>query len=296
MYEKIAYPFHLGLWYLIGLILALSSLLIFTCESGRRWRKQRNFIIGENNRTPQYHLFVLALGATVSSTQLPRYNFARFLLMCWLLGSLVIRSAYQSGMYEMLRDNKHRNPPQTIADVLKQGYVVLLRGYHKSLLNILPDMKNVRELNVSILQAFPQLATASERTAVFSQYEYYGYFGKTNLATWQKLHLVNERIYTQQLAMYVRLQSYLVTELNAQIANAQYFGFINHWVNKYYGRPVAAVGHGHQGEESQTNILSMNELGAVFMILLWLHLAAFGVFVMELLWHRYGRKCRTMCH
>ncbi|XP_061401544.1 uncharacterized protein LOC133337326 [Musca vetustissima] len=286
-YEKIAYPFHLQLWYLIGLILTLSSLLILGCEASQRWRKLRNFIIGENNHMPQYHLYTLALGATVSSAQLPRYNFARFLLACWLLTTIVIRSAYQSGMYEMLRNNKHRNPPQTIADVIKQDYVILLKGYHKSLLSILPDMKKVREVNESLVDAFPQLAEANERTAAFTQYEYFGYLGKTNLATWRKLHLVNERIYTQQLTMYVRSQSYLVTELNARISNAQYFGFINHWVNKYFGRPTNAVGKFHQSNSTQTNILSINELGAVFMILLWLHLAAVGVFVMELLWHRY---------
>ncbi|XP_073829012.1 uncharacterized protein [Musca autumnalis] len=195
-------------------------------------------------------------------------------------------------MYEMLRDNKHRNPPKTIADVLKQNYVLLLSGYHKSLFNVLPDMKNVRDFNDSMLAAFPLLAQARERTAIFTQYEYFGYFGKTNLTTWRKLHMVNERIFTQQLAMYVRLQSYLVTEFNAQIANAQYFGFINHWVNKYYGRPASALNKDHQSEAIQTNILSINELGAVFMILLWLHLAAFGVFVIELLWHRYGGRIR----
>lgn len=290
-YEKIAYPFQLELWYIIGFILALSSLIILTCEYSRCCRiATRNFIIGENNRTPQYYLYTLAFGATMPSSQLPRYNFARFLLACWLLGTLVLRIAYQSGMYEMMRDNKHRDPPQTITDVLSQNYAILLKGEYKHLYSILPDMRNVRDWNISTMTAFSEIVESDTNTAVVTQYEYFGYLSILNSTSWRKLHLVNERIYTQQLAMYVRPDSYLVTALNEQIARAQHFGFVTQWDRQYFGRPSNMYLHDHKPETVPRNILSMHELEGTFMILLWLDLSAVGVFIIELMWHKWHER------
>uniref|UniRef100_A0A1I8PK33 Ionotropic glutamate receptor C-terminal domain-containing protein n=1 Tax=Stomoxys calcitrans TaxID=35570 RepID=A0A1I8PK33_STOCA len=288
-YEKIAYPLQVKLWYAIGLTLLLSSALIMAFECRQ---KLRNFLFGESNTMPQYHLYILAFGANMANNQLPRYNFSRFLLATWMLATLVIRSAYQSGMYEMLRDNKHSNPPQTIAEVLKQNYVVLLKGSHKSLFEILPDMRNVRDFNGTMMEAFGQLAEANVRTALVTQYEYFGHYSKLNASNWQRLHLVNERIYQQQLAMNVRRQSYLVEELNKWITMAQYYGFFDRWLSemeldkKKTPHTIART--------VQTNILTMNELGALFMILIWLHLLAVFVFLIEVWWHKYSPRMRRI--
>ncbi|XP_059223290.1 uncharacterized protein LOC106085026 [Stomoxys calcitrans] len=288
-YEKMALPFQLKLWYLIGSVFVLSSLLILTCGccTGPRVRA-RNYIIGEDNSTPQYHLLTLALGATMPTRQVPRYNFARFLLVCWMLTTLVLRSAYQSGMYQMLRDNIQRNPPQTIADVLKQNYVILLKGTHMALAQTLPDMRNVRTLNGSFLQTFPELLQSNELTAIVTQYEYFGYFRQINAASWHRLHLVNERIYTKPLAMNVRTHSYLVEEFNRQIQTAKTFGFDTLWARESFGNQAMKNNADYDPKMLATKNMSMKELGAVFMILIWLHVMAMVIFIIELIWHKWG--------
>ncbi|XP_037813407.1 uncharacterized protein LOC119604700 [Lucilia sericata] len=300
-YEKLAFPFHYTVWFALGLIFALSSLLICTCGQRRQWLRYRNFLIGSANKTPHFHLYALAVGATMTTAQMPKHNFARFLLTCWLMVTLILRNAYQSGIYQMLRDNKQWNPPQTIENVFEQNYLISTTPENRRYFDILPDVKRKQLFNTTILETFSELLNAEKPIAFITPYEYYGYFGKVNGSQWQHLHLVRERLLTQQLTIYVRHHSYFINVLNDQISDAQYHGFITLWNRQYSLSMTTALKlssyiqmNGHLN--SDKNPLSMNELGAIFMILVWLHVLSCGVFLIELMWHRYGNVVRNWLH
>jgi len=106
-------------------------------------------------------------------------------------------------------------------------------------------------LEGSELQSFPALAQqsgSSARLAILTPYEYFGYFRKVHPMS-RRLHLVRERIYTQQLAFYVRRHSHLVGVLNKQIQHAHTHGFLEHWTRQY----VSAV---DEKDESVARIAS----------------------------------------
>lgn len=292
-YEKLAFPFDTAVWFALGLIFTLSSLLIYACGLRRQWLCYRNFLIGSANKTPHFNLYALAVGATITTNQMPKCNFARFLVTCWLMLTLILRSSYQSGMYQLLRDNKQWNPPQTIENVFEQNYLISTTLENRPYLNILPDVKRRKIFNTTILEAFMELLNAKEPIAFIAPYEYFGYFGKVNGSQWQHLHLVRERLLTQQLSVYVRHHSYLIPELNNQIANAQYHGFLTLW-NLQHSLPKSRAFTLSSDSQLSNNInsdkhpLSMHEMAAIFMILVWFHMLAIVVFIIELVWHRYG--------
>ncbi|XP_065365310.1 uncharacterized protein LOC135958333 [Calliphora vicina] len=297
-YEKLAFPFHYTVWFALGLIFALSSLLICTCGRRRKWLRYRDFLIGSANRTPHFHLYALAVGATMTTAHMPKRNFARFLLTCWLMVTLILRNAYQSGIYQMLRDNKQWNPPQTIENVFEQNYLISTTPENRKYFDILPDMKRKRIFNTTILETFTEMLNAKEPIAFIIPYEYFGYFGKVNGSQWQHLHLVKERLLTQQLAIYVRHHSYFIPVLNDQISDAQYHGFITLWSRRNglsltSSLKVTNYGQLNSNNNADKDPLSMNELGAIFMILVWLHILSTVAFLIELMWHRYGNVARN---
>lgn len=55
---------------------------------------------------------------------LPGRNFARFLLMLFLLFSLIMRTAYQGMQFELLRKEIRRPVIQRIDELLSQGYEI----------------------------------------------------------------------------------------------------------------------------------------------------------------------------
>ncbi|KAH8387802.1 hypothetical protein KR093_009527 [Drosophila rubida] len=305
-YEKLAFPFHPQLWRAIGLVLALSYLLVWLLQ-----RRHQRY-----SQHPYYQLLVLTLGGNLLTAELPRRTSSRLLLVTWLLGTLVLRSAYQSGMYQLLRQDTQRDPPQTIADVLEQRYTIqLVDGNADLWLASLPELRTqqLRHLAASELQSFGQLAASSgsnQRLAIITPYEYFGYYRKVHAMS-RRLHLVRERIFTQQLSFNVRRHSHMVGVLNQQIMLAHSHGFLEHWTRQYVSavderdesiaritavqydtldglQPEGDMNGDEQelGQERQLRVLAFAELAALFWLTLWAHLGAALVFALELLIHK----------
>ncbi|KAH8396481.1 hypothetical protein KR222_011296 [Zaprionus bogoriensis] len=319
-YEKLAFPFHPHLWQAIGAVLALSCLAIWLLR--RCWRPFPQH--------PYYHLLVLTMGGNLLAAALPRRLSLRLLLVTWLSWSLVLRCAYQSGMYQLLRQDTQRNPPQTIAEVLAQRYTIqLVDGNADRWLASLPELREqpLRHLAASELQSFGALAASSgtaQRLAIITPYEYFGYFRKVHAMS-RRLHLVRERIFTQQLAFNVRRRSYLVGVLNKQIMLAHSHGFLEHWTRQYVSAlderdesiaRIAAVPYdtldglqpegplesmGYDEPPVKLRVLSLTQLAALFWLTLWAQLGAVLVFGLELLlahcssrtWRRRSRRIHS---
>lgn len=304
-YEKLAFPFDPALWRAIALVLVLACLLLGLVA----WLWPRE----ELPPHPFYQLLVLTLGGNLPDRFLPRRMPARLAVLTWLLATLVLRSGYQSGMYQLLRQDTQRNPPQTIAEVLAQRFTIQLAEVNEArILASLPELqpRQLVHLEGSELQSFPALARrsgTSERLAILTPYEYFGYFRKVHPMS-RRLHLVRERIYTQQLAFYVRRHSHLVGVLNKQIQHAHAHGFLEHWTRQYVsavdeaeeslariastaystldgidGDPRLSPGEEQPVAAVHQNVLSMRELAALFWLILWANLGAVVVFVLELL-------------
>ncbi|KAH8421504.1 hypothetical protein KR009_010110, partial [Drosophila setifemur] len=303
-YEKLAFPFSPDLWRMIGVVLILACLLQMALR-----RLHGDWVI----RYAQYQLLVVSLGGNLPERLLPRRMPARLALTTWLLGSLVLRSGYQSGMYQLLRQDTQRNPPQTIAEVLAQRFTIQLAEVNEARIRAsLPELHpdQLVHLEGSELQAMPALARrsgSSERVALLTPYEYFGYFRKVHPMS-RRLHLVREKIYTQQLAFYVRRHSHLVGVLNTQIQHAHSHGFLEHWTRRYVsavdvpdeavariastsyntldgvaGDPSLSESEEQQVDAVRQNVLSMRELAALFWLILWANLGAVLVFLLELL-------------
>ncbi|XP_016948914.2 uncharacterized protein LOC108023786 [Drosophila biarmipes] len=306
-YEKLAFPFSPFLWRVIGLVLLLSCLLLFLVD---RWWPGHEF---RHPRHAYYELFVLTMGGNLEDGSVPRGISGRLVLLTWMFGTLVLRSGYQSGMYQLLRQDTQRNPPQTIAEVLAQRFTIQLAEVNEArIMASLPELRpeQLVHLEGSELQSFPALAQqsgSSARVAILTPYEYFGYFRKVHPMS-RRLHLVRERIYTQQLAFYVRRHSHLVGVLNKQIQHAHSHGFLEHWTRQYVsavdeadesvariastsystldgidGDPRLSEAEEQQVAPVRQNVLSMRELAALFWLILWANLGAVVFFLMELL-------------
>ncbi|XP_052849960.1 uncharacterized protein LOC128260766 [Drosophila gunungcola] len=313
-YEKLAFPFDPLLWRAICLVLILACLLLLMVD--RWWRGH------ELPRNSYYELFVLTMGGNLEDRLLPRGTCGRLVLLTWLFATLVLRGGYQSGMYQLLRQDTQRNPPQTIAEVLAQRFTIHLAAVNEArILASLPELRpeQLVHLEGSELQSFPALAQQSgsaARVAILTPYEYFGYFRRVHAMS-RKLHLVRERIYTQQLAFYVRRYSHLVGVLDKQIQHAHSHGFLEHWTRRYVsavdatdegaarmattaystldgidGDPRLTEAEEQPVAPGRRNVLSMRELAALFWLILWANLGAVLVFFAEVLLPRIKRGKR----
>jgi hypothetical protein len=121
-FERLIYPFDVVLW--ISLIIVYGIGILFIAIVKRMPSNTQNFIFGENVKSPFMNLWAAIIGT--QQTHLPRHNFARFVLMIFLLFSLVIRTGYQGSLFELLRSNKFKNGIQTLSELREKNFKVYI--------------------------------------------------------------------------------------------------------------------------------------------------------------------------
>lgn len=117
-FEKLFYPLALTTWMTLVSFIIIGYLSIFIIN--RKSRQIQNFVIGEGVNYPYFNMIAGILG--LSQNRLPMNNFARFLLINFLILCLVIRTAYQGKLFEVMQANVKHADPQTLAEMERAGY------------------------------------------------------------------------------------------------------------------------------------------------------------------------------
>lgn len=117
-FEKIIYPFSLSLWLGIIVCLLFGYFVIFILK--HRSKMEQNFVFGTNVQTPYLNMFIGYIGGV--QPVLPRRNFARFLLMMFLMYTLVMRSLYEGLFYELLHSNKRHQEVQSLDELIEKKF------------------------------------------------------------------------------------------------------------------------------------------------------------------------------
>lgn len=107
-FEKLFFPYRKDVWiWICTFFLAMAIwILVLKCIS----KEKCYFVIGLKNDAPILNLFAIILGGSMTTSQLPRRNFARTILGIILLTTLVLRNAYLGNLFNFLRTQKRMEP------------------------------------------------------------------------------------------------------------------------------------------------------------------------------------------
>lgn len=120
-FEKILLPFDTDTWTLVLMLFIVSVITIFILKL-LTTKKVQNFVFGSKVKTPITNLLIAFVGGT--QTKLPTRNFARFLLALFLIYCLVIRTCYQTKLYEMMQSDETAKGLKTIDDLIESDLPV----------------------------------------------------------------------------------------------------------------------------------------------------------------------------
>lgn len=121
-FEKLLQPFDRVVWILLVITFLIGVFIILTLQFNY-FKKLKFFVFGSKAHDHGNHLLnmlIVIFGGT--QPKLPQYNFARFLLMMFILLCLVMRSAYQSSLYKFLQSDKRHKNVESIDDMVEQEY------------------------------------------------------------------------------------------------------------------------------------------------------------------------------
>lgn len=116
--EKMIFPFSAYLWLSIILGFVIGWLVIFVIK--RQSKDVQIFVFGADGNGPYMNMCNGFLGG--GWKVLPKGSFGRFLLMMFLMYSLIIRAAYQGAFYDLLRSNIRKKEVQSIDEMFKRDF------------------------------------------------------------------------------------------------------------------------------------------------------------------------------
>lgn len=100
--EKLVLPFKPLVWLCVSIVTGVALILIiYLSRCSKKWQ---DFVFGEKNRTPFLNYINITLGGVI--THEPVRNFARFILMIWMLSSLVLRGSYTGALFSFIQSQR----------------------------------------------------------------------------------------------------------------------------------------------------------------------------------------------
>lgn len=105
-------PFQESLWISLLVLVVVSIVFIFLSKS--LTRRQRHFITGGRlNRTPILNMLSSLIGNAISNPRMMQRihfgTFARTLAILWIFFWLIVRNAYQGGLYEHFQRERNES-------------------------------------------------------------------------------------------------------------------------------------------------------------------------------------------
>lgn len=120
-FEKLIFPFSYNVWIGIFVIFVIGFCVILIVK--KKSKISQEFVFGTAVKTPFFNMIIAFLGGT--QTILPKGNFPRTLLMIFLMYTLVIRTLYQAGYYELMQSSIKHKEVQSIDEMLAKGFTFL---------------------------------------------------------------------------------------------------------------------------------------------------------------------------
>jgi hypothetical protein len=119
--EKMFLMFDKSTWICIGFTLGVGFLMVQLVNFMSV--RVQNFVFGRNIRTPALNLINIFLNG--AQTRVPGRNFARFMLILFVMWSLIIRTCYQSELYKNLQQDLRKPRIRTIDELNEQNFTLL---------------------------------------------------------------------------------------------------------------------------------------------------------------------------
>ena len=273
--EKFVRPFSLSTWMAIfvTIMLAFVVMVIISHYSQSIF----NFVVGKNVKTPMFNNLSVVFG--VSQTQLPKRNFARFILMVYILWCLIIRSAYQGGIFKILKSNERKPQLASITEMLDKNYVFYL---YETLAPRMQSFKlyerHVLFPNVEIHKYRLKTLDPSFKGVVFSYQDQILYQNTLNYKNYT-MKICKQTFLTAPFVFYFRKSHYLVEEVSANIEQMLTGGIIQK-IRATYADPKFFQRDKDIAE--QKTLTLANFAGAFQIFMMWIVIAG-SFFVFEMM-------------
>lgn len=119
--EKLFFPFYKSVWFYLILLFTSATLIITWMKFVTK--KKREFLIGKRNGSPFLNTINVCFGGVINP--IPKRNFARIILINWIIFAMIIRNAYQGTLFGFLNSEQRHRPLYTLAEIFDKSNIAI---------------------------------------------------------------------------------------------------------------------------------------------------------------------------
>ncbi|XP_059223293.1 uncharacterized protein LOC131997048 [Stomoxys calcitrans] len=230
---------------------------------------------------PLTNIVMMMTGQAIGA--LPENTFCRFVLTLWDLFGLLLRTAYQSLLFQLLQSDLYHPAPFGLVDLMSRGCkIVTTNGTYDSVSTVptfylrlieMHIIKNVSEQSIF----FYVEAHKHECYAGISPEDFIIHHARVENKRGMFI-VLPEKIFTQHLTIYFTKHTFLIDRFNEVLQNLRAMGLIDFWASNSVDRTYVEV-----PTEKQVFLpLTMGNLEGIFVTYLVLTALALVIFFVEI--------------
>lgn len=229
-FSKLFSPFDISVWYVLSymMVIAICVSSIIKCSS----INVQDFFFGSKIRTPYLNIASVIVGWPMN--KLPNNNFARWILMMFIMFWLINRSIYQGILYKNLQSIIRQKPVQTIEESIEKNYKYLMLSATVENIKDIPQLMNNKEIvtheeSLDLMHKFndPQL-----QMAFLGAIDTVRYLNKINYYNFS-LNICPQSLLIRQHGIYFPKHSFLTKMFDEKLSFLLESGLLEHWMSKH---------------------------------------------------------------
>lgn len=269
--ESFLKPFQTSVWICLGV--TFMAVFIFIFVTGKTTSKSvQNLVFGKLISSPAMNFIAVAFG--VPHHRLPSMNFARFLLMSFIMFCIVMRSVYQGSLYRFLQSNMDQKAIETIDEMVKEDFSFytfeansnfLLEGGIKN-----SSIVSIESLNFEIMEKLKEPTFKGSFLRSKPKLMYLNHVNRYNYT----YEFCQQRLINMPVVLYFQKSSFLVEVFNEKLYQIISAGLIEHW-DKEHSKKIV------RGNKTEPKVLRMSHLKGIFQIWFAGCFLTFVLFIVE---------------
>ncbi|KAH8421508.1 hypothetical protein KR009_010116 [Drosophila setifemur] len=285
--QRLKRPFRYIIWSCILVSLSFGLLVILLLRIAPV-PGLRHLVMGRHNRVPCMGMWYSLLNGPAMHN--PGRNFARFLLVVWLVQTLVLRAAYTGQLYLLLQDVQMKAPLTQLSEVLERGYEFhIMSALQTVFRDSLPNV-NVRVVTTYEESLYRLRDEDDPRIVVPLLQPTIDQFAVRNGPNSRRLSVLPDPLMTAPLTLYMRPHSYLKRRIDRLLMAMMSSGIIFRYRRMYLDRIEVQV----KRRKMEPQALTLWRLAGIFVCCGMLHGLASLVFILEHLAPRHPRLQRSL--
>ncbi|XP_037813405.1 uncharacterized protein LOC119604698 [Lucilia sericata] len=279
--EILLYPFDNITWIIIFLSLLLGLFIAIVIDYFYDKCLLIQVAIGYPAlKTPTTDVLRFLMGQSL--IQIPETNFARFMIIFWHIYGLLLRTAYQSLLFQLLKLNVYHEPPKTLTDLINQQCtLVMTEGTYDS-------VYTVNRIQQGFIEVIKLQNTSEQSSYFFVEYDKQDRcLAAVSSKDFLTYHVINERkrgvfyvlpekIFAQHITMYFSKHSFLIDRFNELFMNLRGMGLIDFWAHQSLDTDY--IENKHKTDFKSINLSDIKGILIIWSVLL---LATVVVFFLE---------------